>query len=535
VTDTVTATATVTVTVTVTATATVTAAAAVTAAVTVTAAVLLGACGAGGDGAGLIDAAGDPIVDAASTDAALPADAALPVDAPRPAVRIAIEPAELPLDAVGAIGTLAIAAFDELGQRVPAPAVAWRTTNRAVFAIDGGAVTATGEGAALVVADGAGLSASGRIIVARVLPPGAGLAATAIAAGGRHTCALTGNGVLCWGATARGAVGDGTVGGDPPYAAEPRRVTGTQRFAALGAGSAHSCAIATGGDAWCWGDNQHGQRGVPEPAASGEPVAVATSLQLSSIAAGAGHTCAIRFGTQSGYCWGDHARGQLGTGDGGGGPDVVAVSGERAWGALGAGVASTCGVTTSGVAWCWGDNRRGQLGRGEPAGSNQPVRVAGDRIYAGLAVGGEHACARTAVGAVWCWGANDRGQLGADSSDDERGVPVAVAGELALSGLTAGARHTCGLAADGAAWCWGSNQHGQLGDLSTMDARRPVAVAGGLAFAALAAGEAHTCGVTRAGATFCWGADDDGQLGAGRGGAGDLSIVPWPVATPAGP
>jgi hypothetical protein len=30
-------------------------------------------------------------------------------------VRIAIEPAELPLDAVGAIGTLAIAAFDELG------------------------------------------------------------------------------------------------------------------------------------------------------------------------------------------------------------------------------------------------------------------------------------------------------------------------------------------------------------------------------------------------------------------------------------
>ena len=42
-----------------------------------------------------------------------------------------------------------------------------------------------------------------------------------------------------------------------------------------------------------------------------------------------------------------------------------------------------------------------------------------------------------------------------------------------------------------------------------------MAVLGGLTFAAVTAGTDHTCGVTTAGAAYCWGANDSGQLGDG--------------------
>jgi alpha-tubulin suppressor-like RCC1 family protein len=81
--------------------------------------------------------------------------------------------------------------------------------------------------------------------------------------------------------------------------------------------------------------------------------------------------------------------------------------------------------------------------------------------------------------------------------------------------IAAGAVHSCGLATNGDAWCWGSNVYGQLGDDSNVDSASPVRVAGGHAFVALHAFGSHNCGVTSAGETFCWGYNLDGQLGDG--------------------
>ena len=72
-------------------------------------------------------------------------------------------------------------------------------------------------------------------------------------------------------------------------------------------------------------------------------------------------------------------------------------------------------------------------------------------------------------------------------------VTAIPSGNLDFSSLTAGSTHTCGLAG-GAAYCWGYNSDGQVGNGSTSAAvPLPTAVLGGLSFAALSAeiGRAH--------------------------------------------
>src|SRR5712691_10828720 len=136
--------------------------------------------------------------------------------------------------------------------------------------------------------------------------------------------------------------------------------------------------------------------------------------------------------------------------------------------------------------------------------SSPPITVIGVTAQP-LAAGYSFTCALTGAGAAYCWGYNSDGQLG-NGSTTSSSTPVAVSGGLSFSALATGAYHTCGLTSTGAAYCWGSNSVGQLGDGSTTSSARPVAVAGGLSFSALAtggSGAGHTCGLTRGGAAYC--------------------------------
>jgi alpha-tubulin suppressor-like RCC1 family protein len=81
--------------------------------------------------------------------------------------------------------------------------------------------------------------------------------------------------------------------------------------------------------------------------------------------------------------------------------------------------------------------------------------------------------------------------------------------------ITAGNSHSCGITGDGAAYCWGRNDHGQLGDGTVANGSTPRLVSGGFTFAAISAGASVTCGVTSNGAAFCWGLNASGQLGDG--------------------
>jgi hypothetical protein len=89
------------------------------------------------------------------------------------------------------------------------------------------------------------------------------------------------------------------------------------------------------------------------------------------------------------------------------------------------------------------------------------------------------------------------------------------------SSLSAGADHTCALDANGAAYCWGNNASGELGDGTQVNSSRPVKVAGGHVFRAISAGTDHTCALGSGSAAdsdkvFCWGSNAQGQLGMGQ-------------------
>jgi alpha-tubulin suppressor-like RCC1 family protein len=241
-----------------------------------------------------------------------------------------------------------------------------------------------------------------------------------------------------------------------------------------------------------------------------------------SVSAGSYHTCGVT-GSSPGlregaaYCWGLDSTDDVLADDvlytGGNRP--VAVAGGLILAGASAGRDHTCAVTTSGAAYCWGAAKgsrglSGLLG----SGSNAPVEVAGAITLAVLSAGGGHTCAVTPAGAAYCWGGNDFGQLG-DGSATASSTPVPVAGGLTFATVRAGYRHTCAVTTFGAAYCWGWNGFGQLGDGSTTDRSTPVPVAEGLMFAALSAGGGHTCAVTTSGAAYCWGYNGNGQLGNG--------------------
>jgi alpha-tubulin suppressor-like RCC1 family protein len=81
----------------------------------------------------------------------------------------------------------------------------------------------------------------------------------AIAAGGAHVCALTTTGgVRCWGDDLEGQLGDHRTNTNIANPSRSDVITGVK---ALAAGGRHTCALTTAGGVRCWGSNSAGQLG----------------------------------------------------------------------------------------------------------------------------------------------------------------------------------------------------------------------------------------------------------------------------------
>jgi alpha-tubulin suppressor-like RCC1 family protein len=133
----------------------------------------------------------------------------------------------------------------------------------------------------------------------------------AVAAGIEHTCALTTAGaVYCWGQNLWGQLGDGsTVERHAPINVAALGV-GVQ---AIAAGGRHTCALMKTGQLYCWGRNEDGESGQPNSTDDELSPAVVMNVPagVTGVACGRSHTC-LALGSGAVRCFGSNSSGERG-------------------------------------------------------------------------------------------------------------------------------------------------------------------------------------------------------------------------------
>lgn len=183
-----------------------------------------------------------------------------------------------------------------------------------------------------------------------------------LGAGDSHTCAVRNDGkMFCWGLNTNGQVGDSTT----TNRTSPTQVNdGFGVYRRVAAGGTHTCGLTDTGQPKCWGANARGQLGDGTVQPRPSPAAVPTLNNVIRLAAGRDHNCALR-DTGALLCWGFNTSSQLGDGTVVQRNQPVAasnVTGTIREIALGAD--SSCAVLADGEGICWGYNGQGRLGNG---------------------------------------------------------------------------------------------------------------------------------------------------------------------------
>jgi alpha-tubulin suppressor-like RCC1 family protein len=370
---------------------------------------------------------------------------------------------------------------------------------------------------------------------------------TSLTGGEFVSCAIeTGKG-YCWGGRSLGGAAPGP--GDPA-AVNTGGVLAGKTLTQISASDEATCALDSGGAAYCWGEGDAGELGNGSTADASVPVAVDTGgvlagKTLTQISAGAGTACALD-DADSIYCWGINIVARRG----GPAPSRFLVPAKLDTGGVLAGKTITqisvgggdiCVLDSAGTAYCWGDS----AAAGTAAVSTAPAAVDTSGVLAGktltqIVAGDLHTCALDTVGAAYCWGDGNNGQLG-NGTITSAGKPVAVTTSGALVGqrltrIALGDQSTCALSSSGAAYCWGSNFYGQLGNGSLTDSTVPVAVdnsgvLAGRTLDRIGGGTGQICAADTANTIYCWGEDTLGELGNGTSGSvSEVPVISGPLA-----
>lgn len=134
-----------------------------------------------------------------------------------------------------------------------------------------------------------------------------------------------------------------------------------------------------------------------------------------------------------------------------------------------------CFLKKGGSLYCFGRNDLGSVGNGTttdvPASTPAAITVQGVS-FASVVTSHLLTCALSTQGAAYCWGRNSFGQVGNGQSDPLAGVlsPALVQGmSSGVLQIVTGTSHACALKADNSVWCWGLNETGQVGNATSPD------------------------------------------------------------------
>jgi alpha-tubulin suppressor-like RCC1 family protein len=141
-----------------------------------------------------------------------------------------------------------------------------------------------------------------------------------------------------------------------------------------------------------------------------------------------------------------------------------------------------------------------------PAQVRAPSQVGAELDWRQIDTGQNSTCGVRADGSAYCWGSSD-GFAAAYSS------PTRMSGGATM--VETDTFHWCALDAMGVVSCSGRNTEGQLADGTNVDRTTLAPTTPAMTFAQLAVGRFFSCAVTAAGVVYCAGENADGQLGVG--------------------
>jgi alpha-tubulin suppressor-like RCC1 family protein len=319
---------------------------------------------------------------------------------------------------------------------------------------------------------------------------------------------------------------------------------------AITAGGDHSCALS--GPSWeCWGENADGEIGsIGSATCDGEPCTLTPTRIVSNASAfstGYSDTCMVVSGQVQ--CLGDSTMAVIGTTSGPdscrGGTNNCALTPQSIYSGLFTGVSqvssyntAACAIVSGGGVVCWGEEGTGEIG---PNGTSftcsgndscsSPVAIPGIANAVALAGGQWSVCALISNQTVECWGSNEYGQLGSTETATCEGfpypcstTPYVVSNLSGVTQIAAGADFACALLQNGTVQCWGNNAYDELGNSGVTGSCQgsdnvcsssPVPVSGVSGATAITAGSDFGCALTQNGQVLCWGEDSLGQLGNG--------------------